>query len=155
MLKGCQVYLDVCIGGFELEYKTDEVSFVKRERIRVLLEEGFLWKTENSRGFWAKWFLPPLLPRDRNRGWIGGAGGGLTRPAGARRRPGSEGKAGGGRGEPIPGLTSGRGGARGCPHGGRRAAGEAMVAAALWAWGGAAGGGGGRGEAAARWWGVL
>ncbi|PVH32142.1 hypothetical protein PAHAL_9G328300 [Panicum hallii] len=40
MLKGCQVYLDVCIGGFELKYKTGEVSFVKRERIRVLLERG-------------------------------------------------------------------------------------------------------------------
>jgi hypothetical protein len=44
MLKGCQVYLDVCIGGFN--NKTSEVSFVKREWIGVLLER---WEEKQGR----------------------------------------------------------------------------------------------------------
>ena len=56
---------------------------------------------------------------EQGRG-VGSAGGGRFGRPGPRRRPGVEGKGGGGPAGLIPGLTLGRGGAQGRGDAGRR-----------------------------------
>ena len=93
-------------------------------------------KRKEGRGFWAK--LPSFffLTMDKIEEAMGGGSDLGPVALGARRRSGSGGKRRGGRGGPIPLLTSGGGGLWRAGDGGWRRWPAMAVAAALQTWGG-------------------
>jgi hypothetical protein len=94
-------------------------------------DRGLWGKRKGGRGFLAKWPSSSSLSNQNREGERGGRGGG--RPGGRGRRPGSGSKRRGGRGEPIPLLTSGWGAPeRQIDGGGRR---PVMVVGGGGAWG--------------------
>ena len=73
-----------------------------------------------GRGFWAKWPLSSSSLHGRTGEGPSGAGGDRFGRSAPRRRPGVEGKGGGGSAGLIPGLTLCRGGAWRPGHGGQQ-----------------------------------